>query len=147
MISIKNNNLYYNNYRVFNGEISIILVPLIILLIFKYKNLIKFASQIFIIVSIIGSINILIGYKLIKKYNLVFISFLGILIHLPGLYPLINYKKYFQPNIIQYILGIIAILVCMFLPYWPYLLSRENTIIIILLIYFFTYILYKILYK
>lgn len=144
MLSIKNNNLYYYNYRVFNGELSTLLIPLSVLLIIKYNNLIKFASPIFIIMFIIGSIN---AYLISEKYNLVSLLFLGILIHVPGLYPLINYKKFFEPNIIQYILGIIAILLCMFLPYWPYLLSRRNTIIIILLIYFFTYILYKILYK
>ena len=144
MLSIKNNNLYYYNYRVFNGELSTVLVPLTILLIFKYKNLINFAAPIFIVIFIIGSIN---SYLISEKYNLLSLLFLGIIFHISALYPITNYKKYFQPNIIQYILGIIGILICMFLPYWPYLLSRGNSIIIILLIYFFTYILYKILYK
>lgn len=144
MLSIKNNNLYYYNYKVFNGELSLLLIPLTIIIILKYKNLIKFASPILIVIFIVGSIN---SYLISEKYNLVSILFLGILFHVIALYPIINYKKYFEPNVIQYILGIIAILICMFLPYWPYLLSRKNTIIIILLIYFFTYILYKILYK
>ena len=123
MLSIKNNNLYYYNYRVLNGELSTLLIPLSILLIIKYNNLIKFASQIFIMVFIIGSIN---AYLISEKYNLLSLLFLGILIHVPTLYPLIDCKKYFEPNIIQYMLGIIGILICMFLPYWPYLLSRRK---------------------
>jgi MFS superfamily sulfate permease-like transporter len=65
----------------------------------------------------------------------------GTLMHLVGFYPLLNVKKYFEYNNIIYLFGIIALAITYFLPYWPYMVSREVVLLIIILLYF-SYILY-----
>ena len=61
--------------------------------------------------------------------------------HLVGFYPLLNVKKYFEYNNIIYLFGIIALAITYFLPYWPYMVSRE-VVLTIILVLFSIYTLY-----
>ena len=143
MLTIKNNNLYYYNYKIFNGELSPILIPLIFILIFYYNNYIKYFSLIFLLIGIIGTID---SYIKSKIYNLQLIFYAGILMHIIGFFPLTNIKKYFEYNNIIYFIGSLALLIIIFLPYWTYHVSRKEIILILLILYIF-YILYHLINK
>ena len=140
--SIKNNNIYYYHYPIFNGELSPLLVPLLIILIVLYDKYIKFFSFLIILLGVVGIYD---SYLKSKKYNLLLILIAGIIMHIIGFYPLINIKKYMPPNLVNYVLSLVAIFVIKFLPYWPYELSRNNMIILLLLINIIStfYYLYK----
>ena len=105
---IKNNSLYYYNYRFFNGQLSPYLFLIYIYIIFSYPNFIKNINYLSIFVAIFGIMDTI---NAIKKYNLYFIFIFFIIFHLVFLYPLINFKKYMKPNIINYILSLIGILI------------------------------------
>lgn len=141
---IKNNNIYYHNFKILNYELSLLLVPLFILITFYFKNLIVYFSNIYLLVFICGSID---SYVKSKIYNLPLIFYANLIFHIIGLYPLINFKKYFKPNLINYGIGLIALILILLLPYWPYDVDRKIFIIILIIIYFLTTSLYYILYK
>lgn len=143
MFIIKNNNLYYYNFKIFRWQLSFFIVPLSIFIIFYYKNILKYLSNIFLFIFFGGSYG---SYVMSVNYNLPNIFYSNILLHLSGLYPLIDFKKYFKPNIINYLLGFITILIFIFLPFWPYENSRESFILILITIYIITNILYYILH-
>ncbi len=128
---IKNNNIYYYHYPIFNGELSNFLVILYLLILIYKTNFISYINYISIFIVIVG-----ISDNIIKaiKHNLYLTFMISILLHCVFLYPLIDMKKYMEPNIINYVLSIVAILIIKFLPYWPYDLSRNNMIIILILI-------------
>ena len=137
---IKNNSLYYYNYRFFNGQLSPYLFLIYIYIIFSYPNFIKNINYLSILVAVFGIINTILR---IKKHKLYLLFFLIIILHLIFFYPLINFKKYMKPNMINYFLSFIGILIIKFLPYWPYLISRENGIYLLIAInLFFTSIYY-----
>jgi len=141
---IKNGSLYYDDYKVLNGELSWILVPIGVLILYFKKDWIVYFSNILICIAIIGTIDIYLKYlkhnnkKLYKEFILAGIG------HLLLLYPLINIKKYLKPNRKNYLLGLLAILIIIFLPYWPYELSKIIMIIMILIIYIIARILYEL---
>jgi hypothetical protein len=131
-IALKNNNLYYYHYKVFNWELSIALVPIVFILILYYNNYIKYVSLIFLLIGIIGTIDSF--YKSIKE-KLLGIFIWGVLMHSIGFYPLLNTTKYFEYNNIIYIFGLIALAIVYFLPYWPYAVSRKFVALVILGLY------------
>jgi hypothetical protein len=131
-ITLKNNNLYYYHYKVFNRELSIALVPIVFILILYYNNYIKYVSLIFLLIGIIGTIDSF--YKSIKE-KLLGIFIWGVLMHSIGFYPLLNTTKYFEYNNIIYIFGLIALAIVYFLPYWPYAVSRKFVALVILGLY------------
>ena len=142
-ITFKNNNLYYYHYKVFRGQLSWVLVPIIFILIFYFNNYIKYVSLIFLLIGIVGTIDAF--YKSIKE-KLLGILIVGALMHSVGFYPLLDVKKYFEYNNIIYIFGLIALAITYFLPYWPYEVSRKNVLIIIVLL-FSSYTLYHSVLK
>jgi hypothetical protein len=131
-ITFKNNNVYYYHYKIFRGELSWVLVPIVSLLIFYFNNYIKYVSLIFLLIGIVGIID---TYYKILKQKLVGIFILIIIMHLVGFYPLLNVKKYFEYNNIIYIFGLLSLLITYFLPYWPYDVSRKVVLVIIILLY------------
>ena len=139
-IYIKNNNIYYKDYKILDGSLSIVLIP-IALIIILHNKFIKYFSYVFLCIAIIGTIDTYFRYLKYKEgfYIFILIGFL----HLLLLYPLINIKKYIIPNIINYLLGLLGILITIFLPYWPYSLSRKNIILLIIIIYILVTFLYK----
>ena len=143
-ITFKNNNLYYYHYKVFNRELSIALVPIVFLLIFYFNNYIKYVSLIFLLIGIVGTID---SYYKSKNEKLQGIFIWGAIMHIVGFYPLLNVKKYFEYNNIIYIFGLLALAITYFLPYWPYAVSRNIVLTIILLLFssytFYHYVLKK----
>ena len=131
-ITFKNNNVYYYHYKVFNGELSWILVLIVFLLIFYFNNYIKYVSLIFLLIGIVGLIDTY--YKFMKEKLLGFFI-LVIIMHLVGFYPLLNIKKYFEYNNIIYLFGLLALAITYFLPYWPYDVSRKFVLLVILGLY------------
>ena len=141
--NIQNNKLYYKDLNI-TGQLSWILIPLSIYIIIYKKELIKYFSYIFIAIAILGSIEAF--YITSILYNYYFYGLILIILHILLLYPLLNFKKYFKPNTINYVLTILGIIILKYLPYWPYELSREfmiyGLIINALLLRSIYYILY-----
>ncbi len=141
-ITFKNNNVYYYHYKIFRGELSWVLVPIVSLLIFYFNNYIKYVSLIFLLIGIVGIIDTY--YKILEE-KLIGYFILIIIMHLVGFYPLLNVKKYFEYNNIIYIFGLLALLVTYFLPYWPYDVSRKFVLLVIILLYSSYTIYHKLL--
>ena len=114
------------------------------LIILYFKNYIKYFSNIFLAIFICGIID---SYKKSIIYQLSIILYANLIFHIFGLYPLLNFKKYFKPNLINFLVGFFAILVIIFLPYWPYDVNRSIFIILIILIYLVTTIIYFLIEK
>ncbi len=136
---IKNNNIFYEDYKILDGSLSLIIIPIAIVLIIK-KYLIEYFSYMFLCVAIIGSIDAYYRYVIYKYFWLFSI---GGFLHLLLLYPLINIKKYLKPNKINFLLVLLGIIIITFLPYWPYELKKTNMIMLTVLIYIFSIFLYK----
>lgn len=141
-LTFKNNNVYYYHYKIVRGELSWVLVPLVLALIFYFNNYIKYVSLIFLLIGIVGTID---SYNKSKREKLVGILIAGIIMHIPGFYPLLNVKRYFEYNNIIYVFGLIALAIVYLLPYWPYTLSRNMVALIISLLYL-SYTLYHSYY-
>lgn len=142
-ITFKNNNIYYYHYKLFRGELSWLLVPIVFLLIVYFNNYIKYVSLIFLLIGIVGIID---TYYKILEHKLIGIFILIIIMHLVGFYPLLDVKKYFEYNNIIYFFGLLALAITYFLPYWPYSVSR-NIVITIILLLFSGYTLYHSVLK
>lgn len=137
-ITIKNNNIYYYNYKIFNNEISWILIPIMILFILN-KKYIKYVSYVMITIALIGTIETY--YKYLKYRYFWFFSFVALL-HLILLYPLLNIDKYLKPNITNTLLEIGGVFIIYFWPYWPYELSKSIMMCLLLFSYILTFIIY-----
>ena len=125
-IYIKNNNIYYEDYKILDGRLSLFLIPIAILIIL-HKKLVKYFSYIFLCIAIIGLID---TYFVYFKYKNAFLIFILIaFLHSLLLFPLTNIKKYMKPNKINLLLGLFSILIITFLPYWPYELKNNYGII------------------
>ncbi len=135
---IKNNNLYYYDYLITDRQLSLILIPIALVIIYN-KTFIKYFSYIFIYIAVIGMID---NYFKFKKHNLYFIFFSIIFLHALLLYPLINIKKYLVPSFINFLIGLLAIIIIIYLPFWPYTLKRSIFIKILII----TYILLTLLH-
>jgi hypothetical protein len=139
---IKNNNLYYYNYLITDGRLSLFLIPLAFIILYN-KKYIDYFSYIFVYIAVIGILDTI---AIFIKDKLYLILFVGILFHGILFYPLIDFKKYFRPTIITDILNIIAILIIVFLPYWPYELTRQQFLIVFILLNIILRFLYNIDY-
>jgi len=140
-LTFKNNNFYYYHYKIVHGELSWILVPVVLALIFYFNSYIKYVSLIFLCIGIVGTID---SYNKSKREQLLGILFAGLITHMPGFYPLLNVKKHFAFNKVIYAFGLISLAITYFLPYWPYTLSRKVVALIISLLYLI-YTLYHII--
>ena len=94
-LTFKNNNVYYYHYKIVRGELSWVLVPVVLALIFYFNSYIKYVSLIFLLIGIVGLVESY--YKIIQE-KLVFIFIINIFTHLVGFYPLLNVTKYFEYN-------------------------------------------------
>jgi hypothetical protein len=140
-LTFKNNNVYYYHYKIIRGELSWVLLPSVLVLIYYYNSYIKYVSLIFLLIGIVGLVDSY--YKIIQE-KLVFIFIINIFIHLIGFYPLLDVKTHFAYNNIIYAFGLIALAITYYLPYWPYTLSRKAIASIIILLYS-SYTLYHII--
>lgn len=146
ILYLKNNNIYYYEYKLNNGMLSWFLVPLFIYLYYndKCKKYRKYISYISIIISIIGIYE---SILFITKYNYYLLVIISIIFHSILLYPLINIKKYLKPNIITIIILLVSIFIVYYLPYWPYIIERNTMIKYIIYLHIVIYMIffYKIL--
>lgn len=136
---IQDNNLYYYHYKIFKGQLSLRLLMLLSIIFFFNKNFLKYISYASLSIPVIGNYE---GYLTYKKYNLIGLFFGSILIHMLFLYPLINLKKYFKPNFLQFLMIILGLCIIYFLPYWPYSIPRKTMAIMLL----FTYVYFTVMY-
>lgn len=129
----------------FKYQLSSVLVPLLIILYLFFTKLRPYLMYSLIYVAIIGTIDTyLLKDKVInagKKYGHIH-YYLYLLFHLVLLLPLLEFKKYGYPNVTSFCLFVISILIISFLPYWPYYLSREVFIYILV----GTYIVFNFAY-
>ena len=137
-LTFKNNNVYYYHYKIVRGELSFVLVPCVLTLIFYFNSYIKYVSLIFLLIGIVGSID---TYNKSKREKLLGILIAGLFMHIAGFYPLLNVTKYFEYNNIIYAFGLTALAIVYLLPYWPYTLSRNMVALITSLLYL-SYTLY-----
>jgi hypothetical protein len=127
--------------EVMQGQLSWVLIPISLYIIIYKKELIKYFSCVFICIAIIGTI-VTYLYHLNEKNFIIRLCFIlpSYIVHLLLLYPLINIEKYLQINYIDYLLGILTIIIINCLPYWPYGISRNSmtyqTIIIYVILTF-----------
>jgi len=120
--------------NIMKKKLSWLLVPISLYIIFYKKELIKYFSYIFICIAIIGTIDSYLFYFKYPEKNKLFIL-TSVILHLVLLYPLINIQEYLQINYINYLLGIVGFIIIKFLPYWPYIVSRETFIYQTIIIY------------
>ena len=120
--------------QITNGQLSWLLVPISLYILFYKKELIKYISYVFICIAIIGTLDSYLVYLKYPEVNILF-TLPSYIFHLALLYPFINRQEYLQINNINYLLGIIGLLIIKFLPYWPYILSRETMTYLIIIIY------------
>jgi hypothetical protein len=113
--------------NIMKKKLSWLLVPISLYIIFYKKELIKYFSYIFICIAIIGTIDSYLFYFKYPEKNKLFIL-ASVILHLALLYPLINIQEYLQINYINCLLGIVGFIIIKFLPYWPYIVSRETFI-------------------
>ncbi len=127
--------------EIMKGQLSWVLIPISLYIIIYKKELIKYFSCVFICIAIIGTI-VTYSYHLSEKNFIIRSCFIlpSYIVHLLLLYPLINIEKYLQINYIDYLLGILTIIIINCLPYWPYSVSRNSmtyqTIIIYVILTF-----------
>jgi hypothetical protein len=84
--------------------------------------------------GIIGTIDTINYYRL-GKAGIVF-TITSLIFHLALLLVLFNFKKYGKINLISLLLLIVANLVIIYLPFWPYSLTRQTFLFLYNLIYF-----------
>lgn len=130
---------YYYDYKLNNGMLSWLLIPLSYLILY-YKTYIKYFSYIFVVIAIIGIVETIL---LIEKYNYFLLISASLILHAILLYPLTNIKKYLKLNITNIALAFLGIVTILYLPYWPYILPRSTIIIFSIIIYSFLFLLYK----
>jgi hypothetical protein len=122
------------NKQIEKGHLSTLLVPISLYIIFYKKELIKYISYVFICIAIIGTFDSYLVHLKYPEIDILFIL-LNFILHLALLYPLINRQEYLQINYINYLLGIIGLIIIKFLPYWPYILSRNIMSYMLIIIY------------
>jgi|688.fasta_scaffold257276_2 hypothetical protein len=127
----------------FNFELSYLLIPFIFLLYNYLPNTRKYILYPAVCIGIIGTIDIY--YRYIENNIGIAIAFILTIIHLSLLIVLINFKKYGRINIISLLLLVIADLIIVLLPYWPYSIKREKLFILYNLIYISLYFAYTLL--
>lgn len=115
-----------------NYELSYILVPLTAIL-YIFNNYCKFIFMYHMIaIGIIGSIDIIIKFG---KNNSKLIDTLSLLCHILLLLVLFEFKKFGIQNNISKLLLVLANLIILLLPYWPYVIGRKVMLLIYNLIY------------
>lgn len=113
----------------FRYELSYILVPLSILLYIYVPAMKPVLMYHMVCVSIIGTIDTLL------KDNGIAMKIASIILHLLLLFVLYDFNIYENNNLLSITLLIIANLIVIFLPYWPYELSKMDIVYLYNFIY------------
>ena len=118
-------------------QLSYILIPLVFLLYFKYPEYILYHI---VCIGLIGSYDTYLQYKnkqinneldktIIKIIGLDAFFTISFLIHLACLIVLKDLGRYENTNSISILLLFVANMVIVYLPYWPYYLSKPQVMI------------------
>ena len=127
--------------------LSIGLLPISYIIIIFFNHLVVYLANIFIFIALVSALDI---YYVTRKINDMFsnVFYIVVLIlHLILLYPLIYYKKYLKPTIGGFILSFLAILIIIYLPWWPYLVKKNTFITILITINILSTIGWYLLYS
>ena len=127
--------------------LSIGLLPISYIIIIFFNNLVVYLANIFIFIALGGMLDI---YYVSLKFNDMFskvFHIVVVILHLILLYPLIYYKKYLKPTITGFILSLLAILIIIHLPWWPYLVKRNTFITLLIIINILSTIGWYLLYS
>jgi len=125
----------------FNFKLSYLLIPIIFLLYNYLHNTRKYILYHAVCIGIVGIIECY--YSYIKKNIGIVTVIISTIIHLLLLLVLIDFKKNGEINIISLILLLIANLIIIFLPYWPYAIEKKTILISYNTIYFLLYFVYE----
>jgi hypothetical protein len=125
----------------FNYELSYILIPLGCYLYLYYPQLRPYLFYHMVCIGIIGTKGTLDRVK----YNGIITTIIGLLLHLILLLVLFDDEKYGKPNNVSVLLLLLANLTMIYIPYWPYLMSRIDMLIMYNLIFWLLY--YNKIYK
>ena len=127
--------------------LSIGLLPISYIIILFFNDYVVYVSNLFIFIALVGCLDI---YYVSRKFNDMFsnVFYIVVLIlHLILLYPFIYYKKYLKPTIVGFILSLVAILIIMYLPWWPYLVKKNTFITLLIIINILSTIGWYLLYS
>ena len=113
-------------------ELCYFIVPIVIILYIFYSFIRPIIFTHCFVVLIIGCIGTYLKFK--NNIILGILSFIG---HLLLILPIIYFKKIYYSNKNTYILLLFAILLLYFLPYWPYILTKEEMILLYLFLFLF----------
>ena len=119
---IKDNNLYYYNYLITDRSLSLFLVPIAYIILFS-KNLIPYFSYIFAYIALIGTLDAISKFFDHKLYLILVTVSIN---HLILLYPVINFKENFKPNISNYLFGLLALLIIYFFTVLAIQINKIN---------------------
>jgi len=133
----------------FNFEFSYILIPLILILYIFIKKLRKYLMYTLILIATFGIIETaFVKNKIINSSNKLIGNlqfYFTILSHFILYFSLVEYKKYYSPNLICILLFIIINLFVLLVPYWPYNLTKNDFYIINFMCYLPFLLLYYII--
>ena len=118
----------------FKFQLSYVVVPLAIILYIYFSSFRSYLLYHMVCGGIIGTIDTINYYRL-GKSGIVF-TITSLIFHLALLLVLCNFKKYGKINKISVFLLLIANLIIIYLPYWPYSLTRQTFLFLYNLIYF-----------
>jgi len=118
----------------FKFQLSYILFPLTIYFYIYYESSRSYLLYHMVCCGIIGTIGNINCYMIGNDGIATMI--LGMLCHLILLLSLFHFKKYGKINIVSLLLLLFANMIIIYLPFWPYSLSRKTTLILYNFIYF-----------
>ena len=116
----------------FEYELSYFLIPFTISLYYLYTDLKPILMYHIVCIGLIGTIDSI--YKAGEK-NGIATTILSVFFHIILLVVLYEFKLYGTPNTISILLLMIANIIIVAMPYWPYKLSKKQILILYNLIY------------
>ena len=127
--------------------LSVVLLPISYIIILFFNHLVVYLANIFIFIALAGCLDL---YYVSRKNNFMLANLFHLFVaiaHLILLYPLTHYKKYLKPTIAGFILSLLAILIIIYMPWWPYFVKRNTFIIILITINILSTIGWYLLYS
>jgi len=137
MIYLKNTPLEFD----FQYELSFVLVPFIAICYYFYDFLRPMFFHHLTCIGLYGTYDNILKHT---SHGYLF-TFGTIIAHLSLCLALIDINKYGKYNYISFLLLILANIIIIFLPYWPYKINRTNTMYIYNGIYFTQMLIYFIM--
>ena len=120
------------NFLTKHGQISNILVPIVVLLYIFYPKSKHIFFKHIVCIGCVGIIEMIFfeKYKFSTCIGIYNNKCIVLLIHIALLVVLFNFKKYWSYNIYSILILILANVIIIYLPWWPYYMSRKTLIYI-----------------